>query len=152
SGNTAGSYPATVIAGNASAFYGSANGQNVNQIGTLSNVTSTGTLTLYDASDLAVVGNVVTGITPAGLGTAGSIAVGTGMTLVTPGVLSISGLLDVASQSGVLSLSGGRVELGGGNGTATLKAATMQIFGASSVNVANGTQLFTGGDVFKRPA
>ncbi len=150
-GNTAGTFPTTVIAGNASAFYGNASGQNVNQIGTLSNVTSTGTLTLYDTPNLAVIGNVVTGITPAGLGIAGPVAVGTGMTLVTPGILSVSGVLDVASQSGVLSLSGNSVTLGGANGSATLKAATIQVFAASGVGIANGTVLFTGGDQFRRP-
>ncbi|HET6610188.1 MAG TPA: hypothetical protein VFG62_26220, partial [Rhodopila sp.] len=151
-GNTAGTYPATVIAGNASAFYGNANGQNVNQVGTLGNVTSTGTLSLYDTPDLAVVGNIIAGITPAGLSTAGSIAVGNGITLVTPGVLSVSGTLDVASQSGVLSLSGNTVQLGGSNGPATLKAATMQVFAGSGVSVGDRTVLYTGGDLFKRPA
>jgi filamentous hemagglutinin family protein len=152
SGNVAGTYPATITANAASAFYGTASSGNINQIGTLANVTATGTLSLYDALSLTVAGNVVSGITPAGVGTNGSIAIGTGMTLASASALSIGGTLDVASQGGVMSLSAPNVTLGNGFGAATLKASTLQLFATNGVTVNNNTVIDTGGDVFKRPA
>ncbi|HVY13687.1 MAG TPA: hypothetical protein VHB27_00565, partial [Rhodopila sp.] len=151
-GNAPGSYPATIIAANASAFYGNAAVPNANQVGTLTNVTTTGTLSLFDSQDLTVLGNLVTGVTETAGTIVGTVAVGNGMTLVTPGALSVSGILDVASQGGVLSLSGNTVALGDGNGTATLKAATIQVSAATGVTAAPNTLIYTGGDVFRRPA